>query len=138
MDRDVVAKDYFEAERIAWTALSPALSWLSVHLDVPLFVEQIDMIDRHTGGQAIKVLLAYRTIGMSVGPVHAGSPEFQYYASLYREALCTNSPQYQFLCLYKILDGVFARRAKAERASVDAWTKTPQSMGDGSSRRRHL
>jgi hypothetical protein len=77
------------------------------------------MIDRHTGGQTIKVLLAYRTIGMSVGPVHAGSSKFQYYASLYREALCTNSPQYQFLCFYKILDGVFARRAKSERDSVD-------------------
>ena len=132
----VVAKDYFEAERMAWTALSPALSWLSVHLDVPLFVEQVDMIDRHTGGQAIKVLLAYRTIGMSVGPVHAGSSEFQHYASLYREALCTNSPQYQFLCLYKILDGVFARRAKSERASVDRgpsprsqWETVPADEG---------
>jgi SEC-C motif len=59
----VVAKDYYEAERIAWTALSPALSWLAVHLDVPLFVEQVDVIDRHTGGQAIKVLLAYSAEG---------------------------------------------------------------------------
>src|ERR1019366_5107739 len=82
-------------------------SWLSVHLDIPLFVEQVDVIDRHTGGQMMKVLLAYRTIGMSVAPVHAGTPEFQYYASLYRDALCTNSALYQFLCLYKILDGVF-------------------------------
>jgi hypothetical protein len=56
---------------------------------VPLFVEQVDVIDRYTGAQAIKVLLPYRTIGLSVAPVHAGSPEFQYYASLYREALRT-------------------------------------------------
>jgi hypothetical protein len=112
----VVARDYYDAERIAWSALSPVLSWLSVHLDVPLFVEQVDVIDRYTGAQAIKVLLPYRTIGLSVAPVHAGSPEFQYYASLYREALCANAPHYQFLCLYKILDGVFARRLRASRS----------------------
>jgi len=54
----VVARDYYDAERIAWSALSPVLSWLSVHLDVPLFVEQVDVIDRYTGAQAIKVSVA--------------------------------------------------------------------------------
>lgn len=119
-----VAKDYYDAERKAWTALSPTLSWLSVHLDIPLFVEQVDIIDRHTGGQMIKVLLAYRTIGLSVAPVHAGTPEFQYYASLYRDALCTNSALYQFLCLYKIVDAVAARRSRASR--VEGSTDRPK------------
>jgi hypothetical protein len=109
------AQDYFDAERKAWSALSPALSWISLYLDIPLQAYQIDVIDRHTGGQMAKLLVAYRTIGMAIAPVFSGTPEFQFYASLYREALGTNSPLYQFLCLYKIIDGVYARRQRVSR-----------------------
>jgi hypothetical protein len=111
----MAAKDYFDAEQKAWTALSPVLSWISLHLDIPIHVYQVDVIDRHTGGQMAKLPLPYRTIGMAISPVFAGTPDFRYYASLYREALSTNSPLYQFLCLYKIPDGVYARRQRMAR-----------------------
>jgi hypothetical protein len=121
----MTAKDYFDAERKAWTALSPALSWISIYLDVPLQVYQVDVIDRHTGGQMAKLLVAYRTVGMAIAPVFSGTPDFQYYASLYREALSTNSPLYQFLCLYKILDGVYARRQRTARDGKPATEREP-------------
>lgn len=42
----------------------------------------------------------------------ASSTESRPYASLYREAISTNSPSYQFLCLYKIIESIRERRAR--------------------------
>jgi hypothetical protein len=36
--------------------------------------------------------------------------EFRSFAALYREALNSNTPPFQFLCYYKILEGIRARR----------------------------
>jgi hypothetical protein len=50
--------------------------------------------------------------------IHAASnfgPEFRNYAALYREALNTDSPVYQFLCLFKILEALRARRTRLAR-----------------------
>jgi len=42
----IAASDFFEAERKAWDALSPALSWIASYLDVPLHIYQADVINR--------------------------------------------------------------------------------------------
>ncbi len=42
--------------------------------------------------------------------------EFRLYASLYREALNSLSLRYQFLCYYKIAEGISARRGRLAAA----------------------
>ena len=42
-------------------------------------------------------------------------PEFRSYAALYREALNTNSPVYEFLCLFKIIESLRGRRIRFAR-----------------------
>ena len=63
----------------------------------------------------LKVLLAYRNVGLGIGSVLNGNREFRFYASLYREAVNNASPLYQFLCLYKIIDAIYARRQRLQR-----------------------
>ena len=41
--------------------------------------------------------------------------EFRGYAALYREALNTNSPSFEFLCLFKIIESLRGRRKRLER-----------------------
>ena len=41
---------------------------------------------------------------------------------MYREALNSNSPVYQFLCLFKIIEALRARRKKLQRAAKAAGT----------------
>lgn len=48
----------------------------------------------------------------------ADSTEVELYASLYREALNTNSSIYRFLCLFKVIEGVLSRRARFDRSLV--------------------
>ena len=40
------------------------------------------------------------------------TPECRAHASLYREALNSNSQVYQFLCFFKIIEGILVRRAR--------------------------
>jgi hypothetical protein len=48
------------------------------------------------------------------------SKEFGKYVSLYREALNSSSPNYQFLCYYKIIEGI---RKRQERLTAEARKK---------------
>jgi hypothetical protein len=53
----------------------------------------------------------------AVAPTHQPSNEFRGYIGLYREALGSSSTVYSFLCLYKIIEGLRARRTRLERAA---------------------
>jgi hypothetical protein len=50
-------------------------------------------------------------------PFDAFTREASRYASLYRESMISNSPNYQFLCYYKIIEGLKKRQ---ERLMVEA------------------
>jgi len=47
-------------------------------------------------------------------------PEFGNYASYYREALASNSLAYQFLCFFKIIEGIQVRRNRFSREAISA------------------
>jgi len=53
--------------------------------------------------------------------------EFLHYASLYREALNSNSAIYRFLCLFKIIEGIIARRNRIATEVVKSGGK-PRSL----------
>jgi hypothetical protein len=111
----ISAEDFHNAEEKAWNALSPILSTLSVHLDVPVNVYQVDMVEHLTGALMGRFTPRHRVVGLQVSSLLRGSSDFRFYASLYRESMNTNSPLYQFLCLFKIIEGIAARRKRIER-----------------------
>jgi len=57
----------------------------------------------------------YLEAPMAINATSNFGAEFRSYAALYREALNTNSPVYQFLCLFKILEALGARRKRLAR-----------------------
>lgn len=52
---------------------------------------------------------------MAINPTSTSTADFRGVASLYREAMNSNSPVFAFLCLYKIIEMLRARRKKIER-----------------------
>ncbi|MGH9415099.1 MAG: methylamine utilization protein MauJ, partial [Terriglobales bacterium] len=107
------AQDRFDAERKAYGALGPAMSNWSVHLDIPIHVAVIETTEIRTGNASIRVVQPFLEAPFAVEavtPPH--DSEFAHYASLYREALNSNSPGFRYLCLFKIIEGVRFRRAR--------------------------
>jgi Methylamine utilization protein MauJ len=113
------AKDRDDAEHRAYRALASSLSNWSIHLDIPLEIYQIDTIEMATGITQMSLVTPFWEAPLAVAPTAEMKPEFRGYASLYREALGSSSTVYRFLCLYKIIEGVQARRSRlAEEAKA--------------------
>lgn len=114
------AQNFDDALKKAYHAVAPSLSNWSAHLDVPVYVAQIDAIELRTGAASTQLLTPPLEAAFAVEGEPKLESEFRYYAGLYREALNSNSPAYRFLCFYKIIEGLHLRRsrlAKEARAS---------------------
>jgi hypothetical protein len=107
-----------DAERKGYRAVAPALSSVSAHLDIPLHIEQIEVQELKTGNQKVRIENPFKRVPMFIGVPATLVDEFCHYASLYREALNSNSPIYRYLCLYKIIEAIRERRKR-----LDALTK---------------
>lgn len=118
--RPIHARDRFHAEEIAFRALAPSLSEFSLQLDIPLEIAQIETKDLFTESCQVTITLPFFDVPLIVAPQSRTQPDFRGVASLYREALNSNSPVYQFLCLYKIIEALRARRKKLQRAAKAA------------------
>jgi hypothetical protein len=113
--RPVQARDRFHAEEITFRALAPSLSEFSLQLDIPLEIAQIETKDLSTESCHVTITVPFFDVPMIVSPLSRTEPDFRGVASLYREALNSNSPVYQFLCLFKIIEALRARRKKLQR-----------------------
>jgi hypothetical protein len=109
------AKDRGHAEEIAFRALASPLSNMSLHLDIPLEIGYRETKELSNGSTSISFVSPYLEAPMAINPTSNFGPEFRSYAALYREALNTNSPVYQFLCLFKIAEALRARRKRLAR-----------------------
>jgi hypothetical protein len=120
----LVASSFNDAEIKAYRALAVPLSGWSVHLDVPIYVFRVQSVELRTESSRVSFLAPFLEVPLAV-PSAAPTAEFRGYASIYREALNTNSPVYQFLCFYKMLESLMARRnrlnleAKAKGVDLD-------------------
>ena len=107
------AADRYDAERRAYDALLPSLSNWSVHLDIPLDVQIVETMELRTENVGIRVVQLFLEAPFAVeGTPPPYDSEFAHYASMYREALNSNSSVYRFLCLFKIIEGIRVRRAR--------------------------
>jgi hypothetical protein len=103
------------AEEIAYRALAAPLSNMSLHLDIPLEMGVRETKEISNGSVSMSFVSPYLEVPMSINATSTFGAEFRGYAALYREALNTNSPVYQFLCLFKILEALAARRKRMAR-----------------------
>lgn len=106
------ASSFNDAEQKAHRALLPSLSYWSAELDIPLNLYQVESTECGTGNKQTSILPAYPPAPLSIMPTASLDNEFLGYASIYREALNTNSPPYRYLCLYKIIEGIRQRRGR--------------------------
>jgi hypothetical protein len=106
------ANSFHDAEAKAHRALASSLSTWAVHLDIPLYVVQTESFEVRTENTQTSILTPYSEVPLAVGPTANLLPEFRGYASLYREALNSNSSVYQFLCLFKMVEAMLKRRAR--------------------------
>jgi hypothetical protein len=109
------AKNRGHAEEIAYRALASPLSNMSLHLDIPLEIGYRETKELSSGSISVSFVSPYLEAPMAINATSNFGPEFRSYAALYREALNTNSPVYQFLCLFKIVEALRARRKRLTR-----------------------
>lgn len=121
-----VANDRQDAKRKAYRALASSLSNWAAHLDIPIEIYQVDTVEMATGNTQMSQTNPYLEAPFAVTPTAQMLPDFRGYAGLYREALSTSSSVYRFLCLYKIIEGLHARRVRlAREAKRNGVTITP-------------
>jgi hypothetical protein len=113
------APDFSEAEKIAFDASGPFLSAMAFDLDIPVRVTQMDVTQLSTLNSSMTYTCPYTDVSL-VGNEHNNVPYVQSLLSLYREGINSNSPNYQFLCWYKIVEGVNVKRAEETTLSKKA------------------
>lgn len=114
------ANSFYDAELKAYRALAATLSNLSIHLDIPLHVCQTESQEVRTAAIRYSILTPYFDSPFAIVPTLQMQAEFRGYASLYREALNSNSGVYGFLCFFKIIEAVRVRRARFALAEKKA------------------
>jgi SEC-C motif len=110
------ASDFQDAHYKSMAALTPTLSHWALRLDVPIQIYQTDIVELRT--QSIRFTIRTAFLEASFGaPLSRGelTSELQSYASVYREALISNSPIYEFICYYRIVESIHARRKRLSR-----------------------
>jgi hypothetical protein len=117
------ATDAQDARTKVYRALASSLSNIAVQLDTPISVYQSDMIELATGNRFISIMSPHLERPMEIAPTGTMGKEFRSFTALYREALNSNTPAFQFLCYYKILEGIRKRRdrliAEAKAANAE-------------------
>jgi len=123
----VMADDAQDARTKVYRALASSLSNIAVQLDMPIYVYQSDMVEFGTGNRFISILSPHLERPMQIAPTATMSKEFQSLAALYREALNSNTPAFQFLCYFKILEGIRKRRKQLIAVAKSAGHEIPIS-----------
>ncbi len=114
----------FEAESLvdayvkAYTRVAPSLSMWSAHLDVPLHVFQVDVLELATSNTMIGYTNPFPELPLAVPPGLKKDDDLEALVSIYREALNSNSLPYQFLCFYKIAEALKRRRDRLAKAAA--------------------
>ena len=112
-----LANGFQDAEDKAYRALAPQLSQWSAETDVPLRIGRVVSKELTTGTQRVSFHAPFRTVAFNPGGFGRISEDLRFYLSLYREGLASNSAAYQFLCFYKIQEGIRRRRARLAQQS---------------------
>ncbi len=109
------AANSLDAYHKGYKAVVRFLSFLSLRFDVPLRVYQVDTIEQRNGALTFTHRNPFLEITVTGSMKATYTEELRVYASLYREALISESSAYQFLCYYRIAESLRARRIRLDR-----------------------
>lgn len=121
---ELQAKSIDDARVKVTRAAASALSSFSTQLDMPLWVYQTDVVELRTGNRSMSMVGPFDELPMQIESKATLPKDFQIYLSFYREALNSNTPVFQFLCFFKIIEGLRVRRERLVQAIV-ATGRTP-------------
>ncbi len=114
----VHADTFSHAEAIVTDAVKRWLSSVALTLDIPVELVNVHVTELKTGSHRLELVAPVHERSFATFRTRQHSPEFSFYASLYREGLNSSSSVYEFLCFFKILEGLFARRERLNREVV--------------------
>lgn len=114
---EIYASSFHEAEDLAYQVIAPFLSAWSLHLDIPMHVETIQVTDLQTQTNSLRVRTPPFEMTFAGGLTPVLTDDFCQYASLYREGMNSNSGFYRFLCFYKIIESIDFRRSRTNSAA---------------------
>lgn len=97
-----------EAVNIFIKGISPILDHWSYDKNLPFFIDRIICLDKKNNVQSLTCMVPYEKVSMGPSEGLINERLLPVY-SLYREAKNTNSVYYKFLCLAKILEGIYKR-----------------------------
>lgn len=120
--QDIPANSFMDAESVALSHVGPVLSMFAYHADVPMRLVQADVTQLSTGNTCMTYICPFPDMGLG-GLEQSNSPYIQSLIALHREATNSNSPNYQFLCWYKILEGINEKRLQDGKATKSAIVK---------------
>lgn len=115
----VSAKSFGEAETIASNRVMPLLSWLAFTTDTAVDAVALVMKERATNIIQIGATIAGRVKTLP-GIEGTASTELAPFLSAYREGMSSNSPLYEALSFYKVLEGIKAHDTRRRRAMKGA------------------
>jgi len=103
-----------DAELRATRAIQGVLSHYSANLDIPLHFDLVETTEIATLNKNLTIRAPFMGAGLTSDlPRH--DPEFAGASALYREGLLSNSPNYRFLCFFKIIELSRKRRDRIGR-----------------------
>jgi hypothetical protein len=128
---EVDAASFFDANLTAHYALSATLSRCSLVADVPLSIYFVTTTELSTQSQWGTLRVPFLNKRIPYFTDYGPDKALAKFASLYREALNSNSPNYQYLSYFRIIEGV--RRIRGDRATREKETaflrgEKPHSM----------
>ena len=113
------ANNLHDAYAKCYRAVTPLLSQFALRWDVPLSVYQADTKELRKGTVQWTHRNPFLEVKVTAGAMNlTAEPELRTYASVYREALTTDSITYQFLCFYRIIESLHARRIRLSREAA--------------------
>lgn len=120
MVEELNANGFHHAEAVAYEALAPFLSAWSLHLDIPVHVETIQVTNLETHTSSLRVRTPTFEMTFAGGKSPLLTDDFCQYASMYREGMNSDSGFYRFLCFYKIIESIPLRRSRTNDAAKKA------------------
>ena len=119
LEVELEAADFRDAENKAYRALAPSLSNWAVHLDVPVQIWRIHITELTTNNQQISIVNPFDEMPFGLASSGTMTVDFRAFAGLYREAVNSNTPVYEYLCFFKVAEGIRNRRVRlAKEASA--------------------
>jgi hypothetical protein len=115
----IEAENARQAERKARRFIMPSISFWATAGDVPLYIFQVDVIEHETKVVCIRGINPMDSVVSKGLQAYDLKEEVHIYLALYREALNSNSFLYQFLCFYKIIEGIRARQRDSTRDAAN-------------------